>query len=186
MGLMDAGGGLTTSKLTLANAAEGEVLSGKTFYAEEKELRTGTMPNNGAWGTTINAGGSVTIPEGYHNGLGSVRANNIANLVYITRSSIADSPSTTLRTTVNGSSSYRALLIFIGQPTSNNPSISISGGSYKHIGNLNLEDRQYGDYSSEDMFWMYLVTNLSSSVNINITYNRPGYGRRAIIVYGLT
>ena len=32
--------------------------------------------NRGAWGTTINPGGSVTIPRGWHNGSGVVRANN--------------------------------------------------------------------------------------------------------------
>ena len=31
--------------------------------------------NRGAWGTTINPGGSVTIPQGYHNGGGVVWAN---------------------------------------------------------------------------------------------------------------
>lgn len=72
MGLMTAGGGLTTSKLVLADAAEGDVLNGKTFYAAGKALRAGTMPNNGAWGTTVNAGSSVTIPKGYHNGNGKV------------------------------------------------------------------------------------------------------------------
>ena len=31
--------------------------------------------NRGAWGTTINPGGSVTIPQGYHNGGGVVWAS---------------------------------------------------------------------------------------------------------------
>lgn len=31
--------------------------------------------DNGAWSTTIEAGSSVTIPEGYHNGKGTVTAN---------------------------------------------------------------------------------------------------------------
>ena len=31
--------------------------------------------DKGAWGTTINPGGSVTIPKGFHNGSGVVRAN---------------------------------------------------------------------------------------------------------------
>lgn len=31
--------------------------------------------NRGNWGTTINPGGSVTIPQGYHSGGGVVRAN---------------------------------------------------------------------------------------------------------------
>lgn len=75
MGLMDAGGGLASGKLKLATAAENEVLSGETFYAGGKDLKTGSMPNHGAWGTTISPGGSVTIPQGYHNGGGKVTSN---------------------------------------------------------------------------------------------------------------
>lgn len=37
-----AGGGLGKAKLALADAIEGEVFAGKTFYAGGKELRTGT------------------------------------------------------------------------------------------------------------------------------------------------
>lgn len=76
MGLMDAGGGLASGKLKLATAAENEVLSGETFYAGGKDLKTGSMPNHGAWGTTISPGGSVTIPQGYHNGNGKVSIGN--------------------------------------------------------------------------------------------------------------
>ena len=32
------------------------------------------MPNRGSWGTTIAPGGAVTVPEGYHNGGGRVKA----------------------------------------------------------------------------------------------------------------
>lgn len=47
--LISAGGGLSKSKLALANAALSDVLSGKTFYAGDKTLHTGTMHNNGRW-----------------------------------------------------------------------------------------------------------------------------------------
>lgn len=72
-----AGGGLSNSKLALANAQTGEVLAGKGFYAGDKSLKKGTMENRGAWSTTLNPGGSVTIPKGYHNGAGRVSANNV-------------------------------------------------------------------------------------------------------------
>lgn len=38
-----AGGGLGTSKLALATATAEDVLTGKTFYAGDKELKTGTL-----------------------------------------------------------------------------------------------------------------------------------------------
>lgn len=66
--------GLSESKLALATAIASDVLSGKTFYSGDKELKTGTMTNRGAWGTTVAAGGSITIPAGYHNGSGRVTA----------------------------------------------------------------------------------------------------------------
>lgn len=72
MSMMSSGGGLNNGRLALATAQENEVLAGETFYSGSKEIKTGAMPNHGAWGTTINAGGSVTIPQGYHNGGGKV------------------------------------------------------------------------------------------------------------------
>ncbi len=66
--------GLTNSKLAMANANEREILAGKKFYAKDKVLKTGTMPNRGNWGTTINPGSSVAVPAGYHDGSGQVAA----------------------------------------------------------------------------------------------------------------
>ncbi len=61
-----------------ATATDGEVLSGKTFYAKGQKI-TGTMKNNGAVNyTTLFAGQSYTIPAGYHNGSGKVTASPLA------------------------------------------------------------------------------------------------------------
>ncbi len=50
-----------------------EILSGKTAYARGN-LLTGTMPNNGAVTLSIDAvSGVVSIPQGYHDGSGTVR-----------------------------------------------------------------------------------------------------------------
>lgn len=105
MGLMSAAGGLLASKLAKATAAVGDVVQGKTFYAGDKTLKTGTLAlsgsagtgdvrkgktfystnpksrqtgtleDRGAWGTTIDPGGSVTVPAGIHSGGGVVKAN---------------------------------------------------------------------------------------------------------------
>lgn len=54
-------------------AVVAEVLSGKTFHARGAGL-TGTMPNNGAVSGTISSkNGSYTVPQGYHDGSGSVQ-----------------------------------------------------------------------------------------------------------------
>ena len=65
------GGGLSSSKLAAADAEPGEVLEGVKFYAGDKTLKTGTMPNQGAK-TIMYAGSDVAIPEGFHNGSGKV------------------------------------------------------------------------------------------------------------------
>lgn len=49
-----------------------EMLTGKTAYARGSKL-TGTMPNNGAVNYTIDTvSGSISIPQGYHDGSGKV------------------------------------------------------------------------------------------------------------------
>lgn len=58
------------------NANASDVLSGKTFTSSDGLKVSGGMTNRGAWGTTVNAGGSVIIPAGYHNGSGIVNANS--------------------------------------------------------------------------------------------------------------
>lgn len=65
------------------NAQPSDVLSGKTFTNDSGE-QTGTMANKGAWGTTINPGGSVTIPSGFHNGSGVVNANKSSGYTMVT------------------------------------------------------------------------------------------------------
>lgn len=61
------------------DAAVGNVLSGKTFYNNSLTRQAGTMTNNGAVSQALNCGGSYTIPEGYHNGNGTVSANSLAS-----------------------------------------------------------------------------------------------------------
>ena len=53
-------------------AAVAEILSGKTAHARGT-LLTGTMPNRGSvTGTITTVAGTYTIPQGYHDGSGSV------------------------------------------------------------------------------------------------------------------
>ena len=55
-----------------ATVAVAEILSGKTAYARGTKL-VGTMPNNGAaTGKIITKDGAYIIPQGYHDGSGTV------------------------------------------------------------------------------------------------------------------
>lgn len=60
------------------NASPAQVLSGYIFSNAENIGISGTMPNKGAITASLNAGGSYTIPAGYHNGSGKVTANSLA------------------------------------------------------------------------------------------------------------
>ena len=56
-----------------ATAADSEILSGKTAYVKGTK-KTGTMKNNGAVTGTISAkAGKYTVPQGYHDGSGTVQ-----------------------------------------------------------------------------------------------------------------
>ena len=55
-----------------ATAVAAEILDGKTAYKNGSKL-TGTMPNRGAVSGTISTvAGTYTVPQGYHDGSGSV------------------------------------------------------------------------------------------------------------------
>lgn len=56
-------------------AAAEDILAGKKSVDATGAEITGTMTNNGAWTSTKTSNGSVTIPEGYHNGSGKVTVN---------------------------------------------------------------------------------------------------------------
>ena len=60
-------------------ASAANVLAGQTFTSSAGFNATGTMTNQGAKTATLNAGGSYTIPAGYHNGSGKVTANSLAS-----------------------------------------------------------------------------------------------------------
>ena len=62
-----------------ATAIAADLLSGKTAYVNGNKI-TGSMTNNGAvTPAALNAGGSYTIPAGYHNGSGKVTVNSLAS-----------------------------------------------------------------------------------------------------------
>lgn len=59
-----------------ATAIASEILSGKTAYNKGNKI-TGTMKNNGAVSGTISSkAGKYTIPQGYHDGSGTVQISS--------------------------------------------------------------------------------------------------------------
>lgn len=63
-----------------ANAAAGDILTGKTAFGSSGSI-SGNMANNGATGGTIGTkAGSYTIPAGYTSG-GSVTLSNVSDCI---------------------------------------------------------------------------------------------------------
>ena len=63
---------------TTATATAAQILKGQTAWVNGSKI-TGTMVDRAAVTKTLNAGGSYTIPAGYHNGSGKVTANSLAS-----------------------------------------------------------------------------------------------------------
>lgn len=64
--------------LSKGDASAANILTGKKVLVKGKEV-TGTMANNGSVSKALAAGGSYTIPKGYHDGTGKVTANSLAS-----------------------------------------------------------------------------------------------------------
>lgn len=65
--------GNTLIDLTEDTIAQDKVLAGTTFHGIDGEQATGSMPNRGAVsGTIATKDGTYTVPQGYHDGRGSV------------------------------------------------------------------------------------------------------------------
>lgn len=65
--------------VTNVTAGAADVLTGKTIVSASGAEIEGTMVNNGAKTASLDAGGSYTIPVGYHNGSGKVTAKTLAS-----------------------------------------------------------------------------------------------------------
>ena len=70
------GRGYDTTPVT---ATAPDVLLGKVIVNSTGVVVTGTMPNRGAVSKALNCGESYTVPNGYHNGSGTVTANSLAS-----------------------------------------------------------------------------------------------------------
>lgn len=113
----------TLAEQTIANATANQILSGSTAWVNGTQV-TGTMTNQGSKSSSVNAGGSYTIPAGYHDGTGKVTGNTLSSQ---TSGTAAASDIISGRTAwVNGSQ-------VTGTMTNNgavSPSALAAGGSY--------------------------------------------------------
>lgn len=87
-GYHNGNGAITVNTLasqTAATATAARVLKDRTCWVGGSKV-TGAMANNGAQTAYLNAGGSVTIKAGYHNGSGVITANTLKSQTAATAS----------------------------------------------------------------------------------------------------
>jgi len=119
------GGG---ADLDVVTAGVGDVLAGKVIVGADGEPLTGTMANRGAVSQALNAGGSYTVPAGYHNGSGSVTANSLSSQTSATAA--AGQILSGYTAWVNGSKLTGSIASLAGQtitPSASQQTISSSG-----------------------------------------------------------
>lgn len=122
------GTGKVTAK-TLAAQTDGtataaNILDGYTAYVDGLKV-TGTMANQGSKSTTLGAGGSYTIPKGYHDGTGKISVQSLATMTA--------SGDATAAQILSGKKAYVDGSLITGTMTNRGAvagSISTSGGSY--------------------------------------------------------
>lgn len=120
-----------------------DVLSGKIGYSKGSKI-TGSMTNQGAKTTALNAGGSYTIPAGYHNGSGKVTANSLSSQTSGTATAAnIDSGKTAW---VNGSKVTGVRLInstFVKYATRDNTSNNAHIYPFKNYSTLPVKPKMY-------------------------------------------
>lgn len=184
MSMMSSGDGLNNSKLVLATAQENEVLAGETFYSGSKEIKTGSMPNHGAWGTSIAPGGSVAIPSGYHNGAGKVSAAAAGGVV------LMDSMIQRSTTFSGYYTGYSAFVVVIAKDYGGNDGngvnqASVSSSSGGVASNIKLYTNDYDDGLYRALGRVFLILGANSSgttINGTIYTNQTNFGCHVTII----
>ena len=178
--------GLSNSKLEECTANPSDVMNGKTFYSGDKNLKTGTMTNRGAWTSSVAAGGSVTIPAGYHNGSGKVTASDSArniNLLVNSTGRIASGP-----WDLHYSNTFYGYHSFIVSVVARNidplwgTTLSASSGS---VSSAYLQAIAMEDDATYLHAKLFTVSNANVS-STTLTINGSGGSGWGYIIYGIT
>ncbi|MEY8357096.1 hypothetical protein AALB39_27645 [Lachnospiraceae bacterium 54-53] len=163
---MPGGGG--GADLDVITAGASDVMAGKVIVDKEGESLTGTMPNRGAVNQALNAGGSYTIPAGYHNGAGKVTANSLASQTSATATAAQILSGQTAW--VNGSKVTGSMPSYGGTYWNNDLGIGLEADnlySFFPVG-------YYGAFDSRGSLHRIPIARLRSAIGVNAANIRQG------------
>lgn len=150
------------------DAGAGNVLSGKTFTSSAGLKVSGTMTNQGAKTTSLNCGGSYTIPAGYHNGSGKITVNSLASQTSAT--AVAGNVVKDKTLWVNGSKITGTLTAYTGStnrktfsPSSSSQTWKIPWGYHDGNGYITVNAASTG---ASSMIWGQYVSAWVESANV--------------------
>lgn len=104
------------------------------------------MTNRGAWSTTINPGGSVTIPAGYHNGGGHVSANPSSRPSVLYHNSSSTNGATSLQYSFPSYGTYRVCATACCITHNGNQTEFYTNGSISATHHTNMWSKGDGTY----------------------------------------
>lgn len=173
------GGGLGLSKLAQATAAADNVLAGKSFYAANKTLKEGSMPNRGAWGAQLSPGGGTNVPGGYHTGGGQVTVQKAKVSAFAQLSGYYGGGNMDKSYTVTD---VNALVIIMYGSNLNKINEPIaSSGTVSSLGTLGCQSgtdgNPYMNYAKG-----YMVNNIDGSCTLRLTTSSWDWGFGFIIL----
>lgn len=172
--LMSAGGAV----LDTTTAEAWDIKSGETAYNGDGELVTGTMVDQGAKTASLAPGDSYTIPAGYHNGNGSVKAKNadinLAGTYYTTAATDLN-----WSTTVSGANAL--LVIVYGSNMGKINAPTVSSGTVTKLSDCPWRDHTDGGPHYHNAAYVYAVTGIIGDCTINCTTNNWDWGFGATV-----
>lgn len=157
---------VTAALPEFGNAGAGDTLSGKIITSSSGFKVSGSMTNQGAKTTSLNCGGSYTIPAGYHNGSGKITANSLSSQTSAT--AVAGNVVKDKTGWVNGSKITGTLTSYTGStnrktisPSSSTQTWKIPWGYHDGNGYVTCSAITYG--SSKSIWATYYSETTSNS-----------------------
>lgn len=132
-----------------ATATAAEILTTKTAYKNGSKL-TGTMPNRGAVAGTISTvAGTYTVPQGYHDGSGTVSIDSTEQAKIIATNIRSGVTILGVTGTMSGSENVKATSASVTPYTTSQTIIPSDLGDYNSITQINVAAIAYSETDND-------------------------------------